>query len=128
MRPRSRRCAFARAAPDDHRLAQGVAGTLRTQFPQVLTWQALRFNQFVVGLTAPLSRAHIRARLASAPHDLLPDTALFARDFREASPAAIPWTDDRCPVEWVTDRMIAAYALRGQATAEDLLPTAPTTP
>ena len=28
-----------------------------------------------------------------------------------------PWTDDRCPVEWVTDRMIAAYALRGQGDA-----------
>ncbi len=43
--------------PGDHRLAEGIAGTLRTEFPQVVTWQALRFNQFVVGLTAPLSRA-----------------------------------------------------------------------
>jgi len=28
-------------------------------------------------------------------------------------------------VEWVTDRMIAAYALRGASRAERLLPTAP---
>ncbi len=68
------------------------------------------------------------ARLATAPHDLLPDTRLFARDLREAAPAGTPWTDDRCPVEWVTDRMIADYAIRGQATAEDLLPTAPPGP
>ena len=74
--------------PGDHRLAEGIAGTLRTEFPQVVTWQALRFNQFVVGLTAPLSRAAMTARLASAPHDLLPDTRLFARDLREAAPAA----------------------------------------
>jgi hypothetical protein len=56
---------------------------------------------------------------------LLPDTRLFARDMRAAAPAARPWTDDRAPVEWITDRMIAAYAMRGQGTSEDLLPTAP---
>ena len=121
-------CLNVSTVPGDHRLAAGIAGTLRTQFPQVLTWQALHFNQFVVGLTTPLSRAQIRARLAAAPHDLLPDTALFARDYREAAPAAVPWTDDRCPVEWITDRMIADYAIRGRAVAEDLLPTAPKTP
>ena len=114
--------------PGDHRLAEGIAGTLRTEFPQVVTWQALRFNQFVVGLTAPLSRAQISARLATAPSDILPDARLFARGFKVSQPATVPWTDDRCPVEWVTDRMIAAYAIRGQATAEDLLPTAPGAP
>jgi len=65
------------------------------------------------------------ARLLAAPADLLPDTRLFARDLRTAAPAARPWTDDRAPVEWVTDRMIAAYALRGGGDTEDLLPTAP---
>ncbi len=121
-------CLNVSTVPGDHRLAEGIAGTLRTEFPQVLTWQALRFNQFVVGLTAPLSRAQIRARLATAPRDLLPDTRLFAADFSEAAAAAVPWTDDRCPVEWVTDRMIAAYAIQGQVTGEDLLPTAPDSP
>ena len=38
-----------------------------TEFPQVVTWQALRFNQFVVGLTAPLPRAVMTARLLTAP-------------------------------------------------------------
>ena len=36
-----------------------------------------------------------------------------------------PWTDDRAPVEWVTDRMIVEYAARGGELDEDLLPTAP---
>ena len=52
-------------------------------------------------------------------------TGIFARDMRTAAPSAQPWTDDRAPVEWITDRMIAAYAMRGQTTSEDLLPTAP---
>ncbi len=60
-----------------------------------------------------------RAARAAARH------GLFARDLRAAAPAPTPWTDDRAPVEWVTDRMIAAYALRGAATPETLLPTAP---
>ena len=111
--------------PGDHRLATEIAGTLATEFPQVVTWQALTFNQFVVGLSAPQPPSVLRARLATAPPNLLPDTALFARDLRAATPAQTPWTDDRAPVEWVTDRMIAAYALRGAATPETLLPTAP---
>ena len=65
------------------------------------------------------------ARLNAAPRDLLPLTRLFARDLREAAPAERPWTDDRAPVEWITDRMIASYALRGAETPEHLLPTAP---
>ena len=111
--------------PGDHRLAQGVAGTLATVFPQVLTWQALRFNQFVVGLAAPQARAVTTARLLTAPPRLLPDTRLFARDLRYAAPSPQPWTDDRAPVEWITDRMIADYAVRGRALPEVPLPTAP---
>ena len=111
--------------PQDDRLARAVAGTLATEFPQVITWQALRFNQLVVGLTTPQPRATLSARLLSAPADLLPDSRLFARDLRPARPAERPWTDDRAPVEWITDRMIAAYAVRGASSPEHLLPTAP---
>jgi spermidine synthase len=111
--------------PGDDRLARGIAGTLRAEFPQVVTWQALRFNQFVVGLTVPLTRAEATARLAAAPRDVLPLTRLFARDLRETPVAQRPWTDDRAPVEWITDRMIASYAIEGAATSEQLLPTAP---
>ena len=35
------------------------------------------------------------------------------------------WTDDRAPVEWVTDRMIVAYAAEGGRLDEDYLPTRP---
>jgi spermidine synthase len=111
--------------PGDHRLAEAVAGTLATEFPQVVTWQALRFNQFVVGLSSPRPEAVLRARLLATPQPILMDTRLFARDLRTAAPASRPWTDDRAPVEWITDRMIAAYAVGGHTTGEDLLPTAP---
>jgi hypothetical protein len=52
-------------------------------------------------------------------------TRLLAAHAVPASPNAEPWTDDRAPVEWVTDRMILEYAARGANLDEQLLPTAP---
>jgi len=111
--------------PGDTRLAEAIAGTLAAEFPQVVTWQALRFNQFVVGLATPQPAARLRARLLETPVDILPAARLFAAQLRPASAVARPWTDDRAPVEWITDRMIAAYAMRGADESEELLPTAP---
>ena len=111
--------------PGDDRLARAVAGTLAWEFPQVVTWQALRYNQFVVGLDRPLPEDELRRRLRTARSELLPLTRLFARDMQSASRATRPWTDDRAPVEWITDRMIAAYALRGGDENETPLPTFP---
>jgi spermidine synthase len=111
--------------PGDTRLADAIAGTLATEFARVVTWQALRFNQFVVGLDSPADLPVLRARLLRAEHDLLPLTRAFAATMRVAAPAERPWTDDRAPVEWITDRMIAGYAMRGVDEAEQLLPTAP---
>jgi len=39
-----------------------------------------------------------------------------------------PWTDDRAPVEWLTDRMIVSYAAEGGRLDEDYLPTRPPAP
>ena len=52
-------------------------------------------------------------------------TSLLARDMRVAGPSADPWTDDRAPVEWITDRMILEFAARGESFDEYPLPTAP---
>jgi spermidine synthase len=111
--------------PGDHRLAGGIAGTLRTEFPQVLTWQALRLSQLVLGFERPVSRARLRAAVARTPQRIRVLTRLLAEHAREAAPSSQPWTDDRAPVEWVTDRMILEYAARGGKLHERLLPTAP---
>jgi spermine/spermidine synthase len=112
-------------ASGDHRLAEGIAGTLRTEFPQVLTWQALKLNQLVLGFDRPVSRARLGAAVARTPQRIRVLTRLLAEHARAAAPSAEPWTDDRAPVEWVTDRMILEYAARGANLHERLLPTAP---
>jgi spermidine synthase len=111
--------------PGDHRLAEGVSGTLRSVFPQVLAWQALDLNQLVLGLDRPQSRASLRAAVPRTPARIRVLTRLLAAQARPAAPAARPWTDDRAPVEWVTDRMILDFAVRGDTRNERLLPTAP---
>jgi spermidine synthase len=111
--------------PGDHRLARDVAGTLRTVFPQVLTWQALKLNQLVLGFDRPVSRARLQAAVAETPGRIRVLTRLLAAHAKAAAPSPDPWTDDRAPVEWVTDRMILEYAARGANLHERLLPTAP---
>ena len=113
--------------PGDHRLAGDIAGTLRTVFPQVLTWQALKLNQLVLGFDRPASGARLRVGEARTPARIRVLTRLLAEHAQAAAPSAEPWTDDRAPVEWVTDRMILEYAAHGANLKEHLLPTAPLT-
>ena len=113
------------AVPDDKRLARAVGGTLAAELPQVLEWPALRFSTFVLGLTEPLAADELRRRLSSGPRDLASLRELLARDARPVEKAGTPWTDDRAPVEWLTDRMIVSYAAEGGRLEEDYLPTRP---
>jgi spermidine synthase len=113
------------AVPDDKRLVEAVGGTLGSKLPQVLAWPALRFNTIVLGLTEPLTDEERRRRLATGPPDLASIRALLAADARPLQPAGRAWTDDRAPVEWLTDRMIVSYAAGGGRLEEDYLPTRP---
>ncbi|MDQ3992202.1 MAG: fused MFS/spermidine synthase [Actinomycetota bacterium] len=111
--------------PSDHGLVDGIGGTLAREFPQVAGWQALRFNQLVLGFTEPLGRGEAAKRLARAPGPLRELTALLAAGMRRIEPSADSWTDDRSPVEWVTDRMIVEWAAESGEFDERPLPTAP---
>jgi predicted membrane-bound spermidine synthase len=110
--------------PGDDRLARGIEATLRSAFPQVLGWQALRFNRLVLGLRRPVAPGELRRRLTRMPAPLRPLGRLAARGVREGAHGR-PWTDDRSPVEWVTDRMLVHFAARGGRLDEQLLPRAP---
>jgi spermidine synthase len=113
------------AMPEDKRLVRAVGGTLAAELPQVLEWPALSFNTIVLGLTKPLSADDVDQRLSRGSPDLASIRALLARDARPVERAGRPWTDDRAPVEWLTDRMIVAYAADGGRLEEDFLPTRP---
>jgi spermidine synthase len=108
--------------PGDQRLVDELAGTLAAEFPQVRVWPVLRFNRVVVGLTRPARDVHLSPRSGA----LGTLARLLERQLGPPVPrSADPWTDDRAPVEWITDRMIVEYAARGADLDEDPLPTAP---
>ena len=106
--------------PDDHRLAENIGGTLASVMPKVLAWQPLRFNQIVIGQNgAPTGSVR------PAPRDVKPLVDSLRREARPVEPAPDPWTDDRAPVEWITDRMIVEFAAEGGRFDEEPLPTLP---
>jgi spermidine synthase len=111
--------------PGDDRLSRSIAGTLATQFPLVMKWPALRFNQLVVGFAQPTDKTVLAERAERAPEDILPLTDLLTRDWTQVAAMDDFWTDDRCPVEWITDRMIILYGVSGKDRGEQMLPTAP---
>jgi spermidine synthase len=111
--------------PGDDRLAQAVSGTLATVFPDVRAWPALRFNELVLGFDRSLAAAAVQARLAAVPSDLRPLVPLFSSQLRTVAATADPLTDDRAPVEWLTDRALLEEVAAGGHFNEDLLPTRP---
>jgi spermidine synthase len=106
--------------PDDHSLAENVAGTLASVLPRVLAWQPLRFNQIVIGQNGAATGT---VRPAPGEVEVLVDD--LRRNARLVEPSDDPWTDDRAPVEWITDRMIVEFAAEGGRFEEDPLPTLP---
>jgi spermidine synthase len=111
--------------PGDRRLVDAIGRTLAAELPQVLEWPALKFNTIVLGLTEPLAGTELRSRLREGPEELAVLRELLADDVTTLDLEGTPWTDDRAPVEWITDRMIISYAAEGGRLDEDYLPTRP---
>ena len=95
--------------PGDERLPSAIAGTMATVFPRVYRWRVGGFNEIVAGFTRPVSASQLRSRLAAAAPALDP-AADLAEGLRPQAPSSDPLTDDRAPVEWLTDQLIVRYA------------------
>ena len=112
------------ATPDDRRLSKAIGTTLLTAFPQAWRWSPLRFNDMLVGLDRPLTRSSLLRRAEGVEGRvrlLLP----LLRHLELERPSGRPLTDDRAPVEWLTDRMIFDRIARGGGLDEEPLPTEP---
>ena len=93
-----------------------VLGNLQVVLVGVLAWLILRERVTKAELERRAGRARGKLRL------LLP---LFAARLAPVRAHGSPLTDDRAPVEWLTDRMIIHEVERGGAHDEPALPTAP---
>jgi spermidine synthase len=113
------------AVEDDQRLARAVGTTLLSVFPQAWRWKPLRFNELILAFDRPVSEAELRRRVGA----ISPAARALVPLFREEAAPVIPegeaLTDDRAPVEWLTDRMIIDFVARGGEVHERPLPTGP---
>jgi spermidine synthase len=111
------------SVPGDDSLLDGISGTLTHEFESVAVWPALRFNKLLIAFDEPRTT---EIGLENVAPELRPLVQLLVTHLTPVTEKAKrPWTDDRAPVEWVTDRMIVEYAARGGELDEDFLPTRP---
>jgi SAM-dependent methyltransferase len=113
------------AVPGDRRLSRAIGSTLRSAFPQAWRWKPLRFNELMLGFDRPVSLQLLAGRVGRAHPAVSSLVPLFREGIEPVRVVERPLTDDRAPVEWLTDRMIIEHVAAGGELDEDLLPTAP---
>jgi spermidine synthase len=113
------------AVPEDERLSRAIGSTVLAAFPQAWRWKPLRFNELMLGLDRPAKRDELAERAEDAPAAVAPLVPLFRAGLQPVRRVERPLTDDRAPVEWLTDRMIIEHVARGGELDEDRLPTSP---
>jgi hypothetical protein len=108
----------------DEGLERAIGTTALTVFPQVWRWRVLRFNVMLFAFSTPQSRPELLERAERVPGRIRLLVPFFER-IRLVRPEGPPLTDDRAPVEWLTDRMIFEQIARGEGLDEERLPTKP---
>ena len=110
--------------PGDTSLDDAIETTVASVIPDTWVWPALTFNELVVAVNdQPQATAPYLHR--AMPGDIAVLGTLMTSGFRAPSRHGILLTDDRAPVEWLTDRGLLGYIAGGGTLTETLLPTYP---
>jgi spermidine synthase len=111
--------------PGDRGLLRAIGATVRHELGQAWAWDALRFNTLLFALNAPVTKTQLLRRVGTVPTPLRSLVPLFRRTTVPAGFNGEILSDDRAPVEWLSDRAIVSYVARGGRLENDELPTAP---
>jgi spermidine synthase len=111
--------------PGNTSLDDTIESTLASVLPDTWTWPALRLNEAVIAwnqraVTVPHLRSPLDPRIAALG-------PLLSAQLRPARRTQAPMTDDRAPIEWLTDQALIAYIEAGGNDIEPGLPTYPGT-
>jgi hypothetical protein len=97
--------------PNSDALEKVVTATLRASFPVVVRDAVSDTNSLVIGSAAPVSGSRmLRSAESGSARELLPVGLTVADRFGDAVRGGRVYTDDRAPVEWLTDLSILQYA------------------
>ncbi|MGH3030366.1 MAG: spermidine synthase [Gaiellaceae bacterium] len=113
------------SVPGDDLLSEAIGSTVLSAFPQAWRWKPLRFNELMLGLDRPLTREELAERVEDASPAVASLVPLFQEGVEAVRSVETPLTDDRAPVEWLTDRMIVEHIAEGGELDEVYLPTEP---
>jgi spermidine synthase len=111
--------------PGDRGLLDAVAATVRVEFAQAWAWDALRFNSLLFACKRPVTRPELIRRVGAVPPAARSLVPLFRRGLSATGFHGTTLTDDRAPVEWLSDRAIVSYVAAGGRLEDDHLPTQP---
>lgn len=96
--------------PGSDALEKVVTATLRAAFPTVIRDDVSDSNSLVLASAGPLSAEELRSARGNIPGALQPLLASVAQRLGPSLRGGTIYTDDRAPVEWLTDLSILRYA------------------
>ncbi|MFA5801656.1 MAG: fused MFS/spermidine synthase [Thermoleophilia bacterium] len=100
--------------PGDNAVADAIAATMRDVFPSAYTFETGQFNQLVVATREETLATDLAGRDGVMPPEVAKLARFLAPRLVEVPPGGTILTDDKAPVEWLTDQMIVNYATQGQ--------------
>jgi predicted membrane-bound spermidine synthase len=110
-------------APDDRRLVDALYSTIGQVFPSLYVVDLpLSYNSLIYATKAPTSVSNLAANLdflnqRGSPPLLLMQSLYVAFNNLQPSPSIdnkLVFTDDRSPVEWITNNMVLKFMFSGQ--------------
>ena len=110
----------AERIPNDPELPQTIESTVAAVMPDAWSWPALKFNELIVAVNE-------NSRSTPWIHGVMPgDISILGRLFSDqvvpADTHRTPMTDDRAPIEWITDRSLLTYIASGGRLDANSLP------
>lgn len=96
--------------PGDSAVAEAIAATMRDVFPSVYTISAGSFNELIIATKEPSTVEGFTGRIGLMPGEVANLAREAAPRFAAVEPGGTILTDDKAPVEWLTDQMIINYA------------------
>jgi spermidine synthase len=107
-------------SPTDRTLVDQIASTIQTIFPSVYIVDVPdSFNSMIYATRLPTQFDNLKANFNELLTDpglsgLLADSIQVAIDHIQSTPPiSVVYTDDRSPIEWVTNQMVLNYVLFG---------------